>query len=211
MVTLRILFALAIAISVVALTGCDDNNSELERSAISVSAVNEAGIYVCASLDAGQNRVSPDPPGEQQDDFVPFAHMPVRVKNRPYNEFITNPDYSPFGDFHITAVRVEWVRMVSGDPARLAQIQAYDFESNYDIVVPSGSEVTFEVLMVPFYALLEAPLVDIVGNSRGTQTVDPFVAEARLTLIGHDSGSTRDIEVVGGTMVEFVGLIISDR
>ena len=116
------------------------------------------------TVKTGQNKTFPDFDPADRDDFQPFAHMPVRVKNRPYNEFITNPDYSPFGDFHITAVRVEWVRMVSGDPARLAEIQAYNFESNYDIVVPTGSEVIFEVLMVPFYALLEAPLVDIVGN-----------------------------------------------
>lgn len=205
MVTLRILFALAIAISVVALTGCDDNNSELERSAISVSAVNEGGVYVCAANDAGQDRE----PGNE-DDFTPFAHMPVRVKNRPYNEFITNPDYSPFGDFHVTKVRVEWVSIVSGDAAILDRIQAFDFESNYDIVVPSGSEINFQVLMVPFYALLEDPLLNIVGNPFGLGTVDPFVAEARMTFTGHDSGSTRDIEVVGGTMVEFIGTIISE-
>ena len=75
MVTLRILFALAIAMTVVGLTGCDDNNSELERSAISVSAVNEAGVYVCATWDAGQNKAFPDFDPADRDDFQPFAHM----------------------------------------------------------------------------------------------------------------------------------------
>ena len=83
MVTLRILIALAIAISFVTLTGCDDNNSELERSAISISAVDEAAVYVCATWDAGQNKIFPDIDPTDADDFQPFAHMPVRVKNRP--------------------------------------------------------------------------------------------------------------------------------
>jgi hypothetical protein len=207
-VTLRILFALAIAMTVVGLTGCDDN-SELERSAISVSAVNEAGVYVCATIDAGQNKTSPDLPGEE-DDFVPFAHMPVRVKNRPYNEFITNPDYTPYGDFHITEVRVEWVDIASGDPARLAEMQAYNFTTGYDIVVPSGSEVIFDVLMVPFYAKSEYPLFNLAGNPYGPQDVDAFVGTARMTFTGHESGSTREVEVIGHTLVEFIGLIITD-
>jgi hypothetical protein len=208
-VTLRILFALAIATTVVGLIGCDDNNSELERSAISVSAVNETGVYVCATTDAGQNKISPDPPGEE-DDFTPFAHMPVRVKNRPYNEFITNPDYSPYGDFHITQVRVEWVDIASGDPARLAEMQAYNFVSGYDVAVPSGGEMVFDVLMVPFFAKGEYPLIDLVGSPYGTQSVPSFVAVARMTFTGHESGSTREIDVIGHTMVEFIGLIIAD-
>ena len=212
MVTLRILFALSIAISVFAISGCDDNNSELERSAISVSAVNEAGVYVCATWDAGQNKIFPDFDPADVDDFQPFAHMPVRVKNRPYNDMITTPDYSPYGDFRVTGVRVEWISIPSGDPARLAQMQAYDFESGYDIVIASGTEIVFDVLMVPFYAKGEAPLLNLAAHPffGGDGSVPAFVAEAQITLIGHDSGSTRDVEVVGHTMVEFVAALLND-
>ena len=210
MVTLRILFALAIAMTVAGLTGCDDNNSELERSAISVSAVNEAGVYVSATWDAGQNKTFPDFDPADRDDFQPFAHMPVRVKNRPYNEFITNPDYSPYGDFHITQVEVEWIDIASGDPARLGEMQAYNFTSGYDITVPSGTEVIFNLLMVPFYAKGEAPLLNLTNAYGGDGSVPPFVAVARMTFIGHESGSTREIQVVAHTMVEFVGVIIEE-
>lgn len=207
MVTLRILFALTIAFSFVALPGCDDNNSELERSAISVSAVDEGGVYVCATWNAGQNRTIPDPPDEF-DDFQPFAHMPVRVKNRPYNEFITNPDYTPYGDFRITNVAVEWVSIASGDPAMLPALQAYNFSAGYDISVPSGSEVIFNALLLPFYAKSEAPLMNLANVYGGDGSVPAFVAVAEMTFTGHESGSTRDIDVVSQTMVEFIGVEI---
>lgn len=210
MVTLRILFALAITLSIFALNGCDDDNSERNRGAISVSAIDEGGVYVCATWNAGQNKAFPDPPGEQPDDFQPFAHMPVRVKNRPYNEFITNPDYSPYGDFRITNVEVEWTRIASGDQARLAELQAYNFESGYDISVPSGSEVVFNVLMLPFYAKGEAPLINLTPFYGGSGTVPGFVAVAQITFTGHDSGSTREVEVVTQTMVEFIGVELTD-
>jgi hypothetical protein len=206
-VTLRILFALTIAFSLLALGGCDDNNSELERSAISVSAVDNGGVYVCATWNAGQNKTIPDPPDEF-DDYQPFAHLPVRVKNRPYNEFITNPDYSPYGDFRITKVKVEWVAIASGDPARLAELQAYNFESGYDVSVPSGSEVDFNVLLLPFYAKSEAPLINLANVYGGDGSVPGFVAVAEMTFTGHDSGSTREVDVVSQTMVEFIGIEI---
>ncbi|RKZ18206.1 hypothetical protein DRQ53_01320 [bacterium] len=211
MVTLRILFALTIALSFLALTGCDDDNSERARNAITVSAVNEGGVYVSATWDAGQNKEFPDLAGSQADDFQPFAHMPMMIKNRPYNEFVTNPNYSPFGDFRITNVEVEWIRVASGDQARLAELQTYNFTAGYDISVPSGSEVIFNVLMLPFYAKGEAPLINMTGAYGGNNSVPSFVAVAAITLTGHDSGSTDDIMVVSEIMVEFVGLIVESN
>jgi hypothetical protein len=35
-----------------------------------------------------------------------------------------------------------------------------------------------------------------------------FVAVANITLTGHDSGSTSEVEVTTQTMVEFIGLIV---
>ena len=211
MVTLRILFALTIALSLFALNGCDDDNSELARNAITVSAVDEGGVYVSATWDAGQNKIFPDGPADTPDDFKPFSHMPIRVKNRPYNEFITNPDFSPYGDFRITNIAVEWVSIAAGDPARLAQMQQFNMDAGYDISVPSGSEVIFNVLLVPFYAKGIPPLVNLaIHPSGGDGSVAPFVAVARITLRGHDSGSTDEVEVVTQTMVEFIGVIISD-
>jgi hypothetical protein len=205
-VTLRILFALTIALSLFALNGCDDDNSEHNRSAISVSAVNEGGVYVSATWDAGSNGIFPDGPLETPDDFQPFAHMPIRVKNRPYNEFITNPDFSPYGDFRITKVKVEWVSIASGDPARLTDMLAYNFEAGYDISVPSGSEVIFNLLMVPFYAKGLPPMSTLIPLG----ATPSFVAVANITLTGHDSGSTSEVDVASQTLVEFVGLVVSD-
>jgi len=201
-VTLRILFALTIALSLFALNGCDDDNSELNRNAISVSAINEGGIYVSATWDAGPDKIV-----GTIDDFQPFSHMPIRVKNRPYNEFITNPDFSPYGDFRITNIKVEWVSIASGDQAHLAQMQAFNFEAGYYISVPSGSEVIFNVLLVPFYAKGLAPM----STLEPLGATPSFVAVANITLTGHDSGSTSEIEVASQTMVEFIGLIVSSN
>lgn len=211
MVTLRILFALTIALSLFAISGCDDDNSELNRSAVSVSAINEGGVYVTATWDAGSNKTFPDLPGEPRDDFQPFAHMPVRVKNRPYNEFITNPDFSPYGDFRITNIRVEWLRIASGDQARLVEMQRYNFSDGYDISVPSGTELIFNVLLIPFYAKGEAPLINMTSVYGGDGSIPSFVGVARVTLTGHDSGSTDEVDVVTETMVEFVGVIVDSN
>lgn len=208
--TQRIFLALAIALTLAAVNGCEDDNSERARSAISVSAIAEGNVYVCPTWSAGQNKTFPDQPGDTLDDIHPFAHMPVRVKNRPYNEFITNPDYSPYGDFRITNIEVEWTRIASGDPARLAEMQAYNFEAGYDISVPSGSEVIFNVLLLPFYAKSEAPLINMTAAYGGTGAVPSFVAVAHITLTGHDSGSDHEVDVITDTLVEFVGVQITD-
>ena len=209
MVTLRILFALTIALSLFALNGCDDDNSELARNAISVSGVNDGGVYISATWNAGKNKTIPDPPGSNVDDFQPFAHMALKVKNRPYNEFITNPDYGPYGDFRISNVRVEWVSIASGLQSRLAEIQRYNFSAGYDVSIPSGTEVIFDVLLLPFYAKGEAPLINLANVYGGDGSVQAFVAVAEITLTGHDSGSTDDIDVVSRTMVEFIGIEIT--
>jgi hypothetical protein len=211
--TLRLLLALLALGAILQLPGCSDTKSSTASDTVTVSPVDEDQVYVCPTWSAGENEVFPDLTPEDRDDYHPFAFVPVRVRNRPYEAFATDPVPSPYENFRITELRVQWTAIVSGDPERLADLQRYDFESGFDLSVPNGSEVVFDVLVLPARAKEEAPLVDLAdgqGVYPGDGSVPGFVAEVKLTFIGHDAGSTHEIEVATTTQVEFVGVSLGD-
>jgi hypothetical protein len=181
-----------------ALTSCDTDNSERARGAVEVSTVADGGVFICGMEDAGLDKIWPS-----EDDFVPAGHFPVTLKNRPYNPFITAPDYSPYGHFHVTSVEVEWVS--TNPPDVLAQLTPFNYRGGYDIAIPMNSERTFNVMAVPFYMKSSPYFQDLLfGNN------DPFTAVANLKFFGHDSGSENTIVVEGSCIVEFIGVIISE-
>jgi len=180
------------------LAACDEDN-ERTRSAVEISRVNSGGVFVCGMLDAGADNIA-----GTADDFVPAGHVPVVVKNRPYNPFIQAPDYAPFGHFHITRVRVTWDD--TGPSTPMAELTPFEYAADYDIVVPTDPEVEFNVMLVPFY-MKDSPY--FIGLLNGANP--SFTAQANIALTGHDSGSDSEVTLRGSVIVEFIPVIAGDN
>lgn len=191
---------LAAVVAMLGLVSCSNSDDgEHGRSAVEFSITNEGAPFVIGMLDAGNDKIVGTP-----DDFVPAGHVAVTLRNRAYNQFIEAPDLSPYGQFHVTSVRVEWTS--ASTPADLAALQPFEYAGGMDVTIPRDADVTFGVLLSSF-AMKNDPYFNglLVGGTL------PFVASARITFTGHDSGSADETEVVGNVICEFIGVVISSE
>jgi hypothetical protein len=128
----------------------------------------------------------------------------VTLRNRAYNQFIEAPDLAPYGQFHVDRVLVQWI--AASTPADLAALQPFAYEAAMDVTIPKDSDVTFGVLLSSFAMKNDPYFAGLLSG--GTL---PFVANARITFFGHDSGSTDEVEVPGGIVCEFIGVVVSSE
>lgn len=194
----RALILLTLLAVLPALTSCDTDNSERARSAIEVAAVAEGGVFICGMEDAGADKLWPS-----ADDFVPAGHVPVTLKNRPYNMFITAPEFSPYGQFHVTSVEVTWSAATTATP--VTELARFNYRAAYDVVIPQNQERTFDVMLVPFYMKSDPYFQSLL-----TGAVPPFTAVANMRFFGHDSGSENTVVAEGSCIVEFISVIIQE-
>ena len=189
---LQILTVVSLALLV--FSGCSDNG--IGRSVLEVTAVNEGAPFVDGQLNYGGDGA----PGGG-DDYVPAGHCLVRVRNRAYNDFMSTTADRPFGAFVIDRVAISWEPLVAGTAAD--QLPAFNRTYDFGSVIPRGEEVEFNVMLVTFEMKTQPFL-------QGLLTGDPpFVAQARVTFTGHDSGATStfyDFQTV--IPVEFIGVIV---
>ncbi|HEX9710195.1 MAG TPA: hypothetical protein VGB42_09555, partial [Candidatus Thermoplasmatota archaeon] len=113
------------------------------------------------------------------------------------------PDYGPYGQFHITRVQVTWSS--TGPSTPLAELTPFAYAANYDIAVPTETEVEFNVMLVPFYMKASPYFSDLL-----TGTNDPFTAQANIALTGHDSGSDSEVTLNASVIVEFIGFVAGE-
>jgi len=186
------------------LSSCNSDNIENQRNVVEVASVADNGVYVAGIWSAGADKDFPS-----DDDFRPAGHVLVTLTNRAYNSLIQAPEYSPYGQFHVTGVSVDWRAANAATP--VAQLAAYNYSAGYDLVVPRDSEVSFNLMIIPFAMKDDPYFANMVAEpSRGGDGSTPaFSAVAHFTITGHDSGaptSPRTLE--GNIIVEFVGVII---
>lgn len=191
---------------------CSEENNERKRSVVEFSAVGEGGAVFVAPWNAGTNKEFPDTDPDDRDDFRMAAYVPITLKNRAYSSYIAAPDYSPYGHFHVTELSVHWtsVQATTQDVQMLAALQSYDYTVNYDLVIPKDSEVTFQALLLPMGALAASPFQDLTSAYGGDGSTAPFIANAMITLKGHESGSEDLITLQGGVLAEFIAAIIPE-
>jgi len=184
-------------------TGCGDDIDDA-RSVIEVTSVAEGGVFVCGMWDAGSDKEFPS-----EDDFRPAGHLLVEVRNRPYNEQEVSLPFTPYGDFIVTGVRVEWFEIPGAtDPDAIAALQRYNYDAQYDHLIPKGTTSTFAVTVVPFSMKSDPYLSNLVAVYGGDGSTEPFVANARMTFTGHDSGDEREQTFEAYAVVEFIGVIL---
>ena len=197
---------LGVALALI-VSGCE-RTGERNRSAVEIVSVAENGVFLAGMVDAGADR----DPCAPQDNSIPAGHIPITLHNRPYNEFNTANEQSPYGIFHVTEITVEWVTAFASTPAdaqaAFNALVPFNFVSPYDVGVPIGETVTFNALIVPLHLKSSAFFQDLLPVCIGGNAAPPFSATAMVTLAGHDSGSEEIVYVQGSVIVEFVGALI---
>lgn len=190
----------------VGLTSCDSDHIERSRSVVEVVSVAENGVFVCGIWDAGSDREFPT-----DDDFQPAGHVPITLKNRPYNEFVSSTEFSPYGQFHVTEVSVQWEAAHPSTP--VDRLAPFNYTARYDVAIPIESEVTFNVMVAPFTLKTDQYFLNLTGvpSRGGDGSTAPFNAVAHITLTGHDSGAPDEPRTIeGSVLVEFIGVIVDE-
>ncbi len=194
---MRTYFALLLAagLALFALTGC--SNDDIGHSVLEVVSVNDGAPVIDAQIDAGPDKIP-----NTSDDFVPDGHVKVAVRNRAYDQFTTATEDQPLSSFVIDRVSVEWQPLVAGTNADL--LPAYNRTYDFGQVVLRDETAEFYVMLVTF-EMRQAPFL------QGLITGDPpFVAQAKVTFTGHDSGATNTFYSFSTTIpVEFIGVAIN--
>jgi hypothetical protein len=188
----QILTLLSLALLV--FSGCSDDG--IGRSVLEVTSVNDGAPFVDGQISVGADQIA-----NTADDFVPAGNCLVRVRNRPYNEYMASAPEMPFGAFVIDRISVAWQPLVAGTAAD--NLPAWNLTYDFGMVVPRGEEVEFNVMLVTF-EMKEQPFL------QGLITGDPsFTAQAVVTFTGHDSGATDTFYDFSTTIpVEFIGVIV---
>lgn len=195
---------IAAALSLPLMSACGDDADDA-RSVVEFSSVAENGVFVCGIWDAGGDKAFPT-----DDDFIPAGHVPVTLKNRSYNEYVFTPEFSPYGDFHVTEIAVNWYPI--GPDTPIAELRRFDYSAQYDVIIPKDSEISFNVMIVPFAMKSDTFFANLVnGGARGGDgSTPPFTAVARMQVRGHDSGDERLVTIEGAVIVEFIGVVIGE-
>jgi len=188
---------LAAGLAVFALAAC--SNDDIGHSVLEVVSINEGAPVIDAQLDPGADKIA-----GTEDDFVPNGHVKVAVQNRAYDEYTTTTSATdPLASFVIDRVSVEWQPLVSGTAAD--NLPAFNRTYDFGQVVPRGEIVEFDVMLVTFEMKTQPFLQGLITGD------PPFVAQARVTFTGHDSGATNTFYSFTTTIpVEFIGVIVHE-
>jgi hypothetical protein len=202
----KLIFLGLISVLGVGLSSCDSDNIERQRTVVEVSSVAENGVFLAGIWDAGSDKIFPS-----TDDFQPAGHIPITLKTRSYNGFVQAPDLTPYGQFVVTAISVDWRAAHPSTP--VAQLSAFNYSAGYNLVVPKDTEVTFNLMVIPFTMKEDPFFRNLVSEpTRGGDGSTPsFNAVAHFTITGHDSGAPdlpRTLE--GSVIVEFIGVLIEE-
>lgn len=178
-----------------ALAGC--SNDDTGHSILEVVAINDGAPVVDAQLDQGSDVNDPT------DDFVPSGQVKVAVRNRPYDAFTTGTDAEPLASFVIDRVSIEWQPLVAGTAAD--NLPTYNRSYDFGQLVPRDELVEFNVMLVTFEMKTQPFLQGLITGD------PPFVAQAKVTFTGHDSGASNTFYNFSTTIpVEFIGVAAND-
>jgi hypothetical protein len=187
---------MALAMGLAALTGCSDNSNELQPLVCEVHSVNEGAPLLSAALNAGNDRR----PGTE-DDFVPIDFVPVVFRARALNETMNIPDDGAYSSFIITGYDLTWSTTDANAPAELSFFNITGGMASGK--VPVEDDAIVSVLVAPLEMKGSTWFQAILNGG-----APPFTATANLVFKGHVSGSSHEVEIPAGLMVNFIGLLV---
>ena len=188
---------MALVIGLAALSGCGDNESELQRLVCEVESVNAGVPLISAALNVGSDGISPS-----DDDYVPIDFVPVVFRSRALNSSMNIPEDGLYSSFIITGYDLTWTSSDPNAPAELSDSNVTGGMANTQ--VPIDSDAVVSILVGPlemkgttwFQAILNDP------------AVPAFSASAQFVFWGHVSGTDHQVGVPAGLMVNFIGAVV---
>jgi hypothetical protein len=171
--------------------GCDEDSNYDSRTVVYVSSINDNAPYLSDVLNQGDSIY--DQTGTRtitNDDFIEEDWLKVTFYNKPYNG-IVGACGSNLGDFLVTDYSVEFVDLAGGASPVIP------FTGQTSILVPCNTMVEGYILIVPMYAKLISPLVDMQYTAIEVMTI------ANITFKGHEVQTDRIVEFSCGVTVNF--------
>ncbi len=187
---------MALMIGLAALSGCGDNESELQRLVCEVESVNAGVPLISAALNYG----SDSSPGGG-DDFVPIDFVSVIFRSRALNSSMTIPEDGLYSSFIITGYDLTWTSTDPNAPAELSNSNVTGGMANAQ--VPIDNDAVVSILVGPLEMKGTTWFQAILNGS-----APAFSASAQFIFKGHVSGTDHEVNVPAGLMVNFVGAIV---
>lgn len=192
------LLASALILGALAL-GCSEKSNFDQRTVVFVSSINDNKPFLCDVLNQGDSLYEADRVTfKRSDDFVAEDVIAVVIHNKPYNS-IVDPEKGALGNVLVTGYDVVFT------PIGGAPMPVQPFSGKTSVLVPSGQDVTVDVLICPFAAKLVSPLVDlqyspneimsfahVVFHAEEVQTSRTFTFDATFTVNFADPLNSKD-------------------
>lgn len=179
--------------------GCDEDSNYDSRTVVYVSSINENAPYLSDVLNQGDSIY--DRTGTSavtNDDFVEEDWIAVTFYNKPYNN-VVGVCGSNLCDFLVTDYSVEFADLAGGASP------VAPFTGQTSILVPSGTMVEGYILLVPIYAKMISPLIDMRYTAIEVMTI------ANITFRGHEVQTDREVEFSCGVTVNFADPLIIEE
>jgi len=186
---------MALVIGLAALSGCGDNESELQRLVCEVESVNAGVPLISAALNVGSDGA----PGGG-DDYVPIDFVPVVFRSRALNSSMNIPEDGLYSSFIITGYDLTWTTTDPNAPATLSDFNVSGGMASVQVPIEDDAVVT--VLVAPL-EMKESPWFQAILNG----SASAFSASAQFVFWGHVSGTDHQVGVPAGLMVNFIGAV----
>jgi hypothetical protein len=188
---------MALVIGLAALSGCGDNESELQRLVCEVESVNDGVPLISAALNVGSDGVQGG-----DDDYVPIDFVPVVFRSRALNSSMNIPEDGLYSSFIISGYDLTWTSSDPNAPAELSNSNVTGGFANAQ--VPIDNDAVVSILVGPLEMKGAAWFQAILNDP----SVPPFTASAQFVFWGHVSGTDHEVGIPAGLMVNFIGAVV---
>lgn len=186
---------MALVIGLAALSGCGDNESELQRLVCEVESVNAGVPLISAALNVGSDGIQGG-----DDDYIPIDFVPVVFRARALNSSMNIPEDGLYSSFIITGYDLTWATTDPNAPATLSDFNVSGGMAS--VQVPIENDALISVLVAPLQMKEATWFLAILDGS-----ASPFSASAQFVFWGHVSGTDHEVGVPAGLTVNFIGAV----
>ena len=183
---------LALAGTLVLVTGCAKDGNEYQRLVCEVIQVNDGNPLMSAYVIPGNGPTTPDK--------YPIDSVPVTFGARPYDASVVLPPDTPYSSFHVTSYDLNW-RPLSAEGDSLVNYNIRGAAA--EALVPVNDKASTSILIADRHLKDQPWFAELSTGARAS-----FTAVADIRFHGHESGSTRDVVVPAALTVTFVGAAV---
>jgi hypothetical protein len=189
---------MALVIGLAALSGCGDNESELQRLVCEVESVNDGVPLISAALNVGSDGVQGG-----DDDYVPIDFVPVVFRSRALSSSMNIPEDGLYSSFIITGYDLTWTSSDPNAPPP-AELSNSNVTGGFaSAQVPIDNDAVVSILVGPLEMKGATWFQAILNGS-----APAFSASAQFVFWGHVSGTDHEVGIPAGLMVNFIGAVV---